>query len=215
MIKVLFTRMGDLIPEALGLALLETLPPEARLDVNRYLRQQDRQSRLLGKLLLRKCLISYGYGNDCLEHLATGPFGKPVIHGGVDFNISHSGEFVVCAVTDQGKVGIDIEKIKPILVQDFYLCVTPNEREMLASSDDKERAFFSFWTKKECTLKGDGRGLLFPMQEVRIEGDEAILEGTRWFLREIDIDSSCVCHLASSFRSDDVALKEAPIQTLS
>ncbi len=214
MIKVLFTRLGNGIPETVWPALLRSLPAEAREEVNRYLRSEDRRSRLAGKALLRQCLFSYGYGNDCLEAIGSEPFGRPVIRGGVDFNISHSGEFAICAVTDRGRVGIDIEEIRPVSLGDFSACMTEEERERLESSNDRERAFYAFWTKKESTLKGDGRGLLLPMQEARIEGDEALLEDCRWFLWEIELDSGCICHLASNFRNDRVALEEADIRAL-
>ena len=214
MVKILFTRLCDPLPEDLWVELFRSLPPLLRQDVSRYLRWQDRQSRLLGKLLLRQCLARYGHGDDCLEHLSAERFGKPVVSGALDFSISHSHEYTVCAVTDQGKIGIDIEKIRNIDLEDFVICMTPDEREKIAASDDKDRAFFRFWTRKECVLKADGRGLLIPMQEASMQGEEAILQEIRWFVCEVEIDPACVCHLATSFRSDQVVLKETTSQDL-
>lgn len=214
MVKVLFTRVCDPLPEALWVELLLSLPPQVRLDVSRYLRWQDRQSRLLGKLLLSKCLSFYGHGNDCMEHLSVERFGKPFVSGALDFSISHSHEYTICAATDQGEIGIDIEKIRPVDPEDFHICMTPDERAKIAASEDKDRAFFRFWTRKECVLKADGRGLLIPMQEALVLGEEAILQGRRWHLREIDIDPTCVCHLAAGFISDHIVLKETAPQDL-
>lgn len=214
MTRVLFTRLGESFPPDLWGDLMETLPARVGRDVNRYLRWQDRQARLLGKLLLRRCLMAYGYGEDCLEGLAEGPFGRPVLDGAVDFNISHSAEFVVCAATERGRVGIDVEEIKPVALQDFRSCMTPQEFAKLEAAGGKERGFFSFWTQKECVLKADGRGLNLPLQEVRIEGERAVVGHTPWYLREIEIDPRCICHLASSFKNDGISLAEAPAEDL-
>jgi 4'-phosphopantetheinyl transferase len=214
MIKVLFTRVADAIPEVLWGELLESVPPRVRQDVNRYRRPQDRQSRLLGKLLLRKCLMSQGYGSDCLSLLALGPFGRPFVPGGPEFSISHSGEFTVFAATEQGRIGIDIETISRVELGDFDGYLTPGERKRINTASDKCRAFYRLWTRKECVLKADGRGLLAPLEEARVDLDPVVLQGKRWFLREIGVHRDCMCHLATSAWTEHLDLREVPVAAL-
>ena len=82
--------------------------------------------------------------------------GKPFITGMDDlhFNISHSGDYAICAVSDT-EVGCDIEKTGELnmsLAERFF---TPEEKSVIRSSDD----FFKIWVKKESVIKCTGEGL--------------------------------------------------------
>ncbi len=82
--------------------------------------------------------------------------GKPFIAGMEDihFNISHSGDYAICAVSDT-EVGCDIEKTGEFnmnLAERFF---TPEERSVVRTSDD----FFKIWVKKESVIKCTGEGL--------------------------------------------------------
>lgn len=90
--------------------------------------------------------------------LSKGPHGKPFFKNlpNFHFNISHSGELKVIAVSDSN-IGIDIEKLRtPNLsvtrrfCEDEYTYVTQNA---------SPTAFFEVWTKKEAYLKYLGEGL--------------------------------------------------------
>lgn len=100
-------------------------------------------------------------------------YGKPYTHGqeGVHFNISHSGDWLVCAVDIQ-PVGIDIEKIYPIDSMHMAMnCFTPQECLMLAAAKDARRTnqFFNLWTMKESTIKLMGKGLSLPLNTFSID----------------------------------------------
>ncbi|MCH5191740.1 MAG: 4'-phosphopantetheinyl transferase superfamily protein [Oscillospiraceae bacterium] len=95
------------------------------------------------------------------------PFAKDL---DVEFNISHSHDMVVCAVSDK-PVGIDIEKIRPIKLnvakrictkdELIYLFGhTPNEQDFEMNSDIPTLTrFFEIWTAKEAYGKCVGIGL--------------------------------------------------------
>ncbi len=92
----------------------------------------------------------YGYSPDSLNHLSYTKFGRPYLDNSrIDFNISHSGDYVVCAVTTHGRIGIDIEKIKPIDLFDFERYMTPQEWNAIRDSVEPYHTFYSYWTKKE------------------------------------------------------------------
>lgn len=83
--------------------------------------------------------------------------GKPYAENlDVHFNISHSGEYVVCAVASS-PIGIDIEKIRDINLKILErIC---SKRELLYFSEEpKLNQFFEMWTAKEAQAKllGDG-----------------------------------------------------------
>lgn len=87
--------------------------------------------------------------------------GKPYVEGvkGVYFNLSHSGDYVVCAFSDD-EVGVDVEKIgKPYegIVHRFF---HPNEiKRWENATDDKSDLFYRIWVAKESYLKYLGTGL--------------------------------------------------------
>jgi len=167
---------------------------------------QDRQSKVLGYLLMCKGLMERGYDleSDYLrDHL-----GRPFVNPYVDFNISHTDGCVVCALTSKGRLGIDIEKIKRIDLEDFRKSMRFEQWKQIDESKNKYKIFYDIWTKKESTLKADGRGLSFPLDKVEIQRNKAILEGKSWFLTKLDISQNYSCHLACDVKDKQIEIKE-------
>lgn len=90
--------------------------------------------------------------------------GKPLADR-VHFNVSHSGDLVLVAVSDNRAVGVDVERRRPVqrvsaLIERW---LTPAERSELdrvrhAVGDDSE-AFLRVWSLKEARLKALGVGI--------------------------------------------------------
>jgi 4'-phosphopantetheinyl transferase len=108
------------------------------------------------------------------------PNGKPVLssgllHSALCFNLSHSDEMLLLAVTYHRSVGIDLETIHPDLdvknlAERFF---SPAERAELEAlpSDKKLDSFFSGWTCKEAYLKARGEGLTYPLDQFSVSMD--------------------------------------------
>lgn len=98
-------------------------------------------------------------------NIKKGPAGKPFLPGsGHYFNKSDSGAFTAFALSDEGEVGLDLQKILPY--KDRYLRLSerffcPEEKNALLSLKEEERGdyFFRLWTVKESYLKFTGKGL--------------------------------------------------------
>lgn len=77
------------------------------------------------------------------------------------FNISHSGEFVVCVVSDF-EVGIDIEKIAlhPLKIAKRFIGEQVYEKLLQEPESTRQHAFCVEWTKMESLVKKQGRGVL-------------------------------------------------------
>lgn len=85
-----------------------------------------------------------------------GENGKPYTKGlDVHFNISHSGDMAVCAVSDK-EIGIDIEKIREINPRTAEKFACETEKEYINSH---KNGFFEIWTLKEAFFKCIGTGL--------------------------------------------------------
>lgn len=79
----------------------------------------------------------------------------------VDFNLSYSGDWMVLVVSDKGRVGVDIERIKQFDLKEVSsLVFNQKEISFVNSQDNKMNSFYQIWTLKESFLKACGKGLL-------------------------------------------------------
>jgi len=86
--------------------------------------------------------------------------GKPVVEG-ISFNISHSGNYVLVALSSS-PIGIDIELMSKTF--DFEnvveFCFNEPEREKIKMAHNSREMFYTLWTRKEAILKATGEGLV-------------------------------------------------------
>lgn len=125
----------------------------------------DRKRSLAGDLLVKKYLSKiYGIKKEKIE-IKKGEHGKPyVLNIPAHFNISHSGNYVVVAISDQ-PIGIDLE-----IIEDFSAILAKkvfNDDELKYISEigySKKKSvmqqrFYEIWTAKEAYLKYLGCGI--------------------------------------------------------
>lgn len=110
----------------------------------------------------------------------TGAHGKPyLVDQGVQFNLSHSGDWLVVAVSTAWALGVDIEQARPLARLDGLSrrCLTEAERQSLpAAGHQRAETFLRYWTCKEAYLKATGTGLSHPMAQVPVAlGSERFL----------------------------------------
>ena len=210
MIQVLYTSFQSRLRYEVYSFYLRSLPDHLRSKMFRYKRWQDAQAFFLGKVLLIECLSRFGLGTECLKNLEYGKNDRPFLPGGIDFNISHSGSYVICCASDRYRVGIDIEEMEPICIQDFKEQFTNLEMQGILESPTPHQTFFDLWTKKEAIVKADGRGLAFPLDNIVFENeDHAQVEGVDWYLKRIEIDNGLSACLATNRKiEDNIIVKE-------
>lgn len=98
--------------------------------------------------------------------------GKPFLknRGDVFFNISHSGEYVACAVGSV-PMGIDIQYHKKTdTTKIAKKILSKKEWRVFETAGRSVGAFYSFWTKKESFLKYTGEGIRRNLKELDYEG---------------------------------------------
>jgi len=182
-------------------ALASHLPLNIITEINKYKSWQSKQSRLLGKHLLRIALGRYfDDPKSILSAIQFDPYNRPFIPGDIDFNISHSGNRIIVAICKGARIGIDIEKIRPLDVMKFKNYLQPEEVTQLQKSDNPLNLFFELWTKKESIIKADGRGLFKTIKNIKLANSMGTLEKNQWHLKEIPINQDYKCFLSSSTR---------------
>ncbi len=181
---------------------LPTLSKGFQAKVMRYKRWQDTQSSLLGRLLLSHGLEKMGE-NFCEENLRYTSYNKPHFHDkNVEFNISHSGNIVVCALAKYNELGIDVEMFDRIDIGDFKSQMSENEWHQIIFSNDTRGSFFDYWTQKEAVIKAKGMGMSIPLKSFEVINNHSMIEKENFFLKEIMLDANYKCHLATRKKED-------------
>jgi 4'-phosphopantetheinyl transferase len=162
--------------------LLPFLPQAGRLRVSDRINPTSKLHTVAGELLARYSVGQY-LGNPAQEiNLFFGEKGKPHIGNleNVHFNISHSGHYVVCAVTET-EIGIDVERVRKVNLRIADRFFSEAEIQDLMQRCEKERMqyFITLWTIKESYLKAIGRGLTQHLNSFTIlkVGDSYLLTG--------------------------------------
>ena len=109
------------------------------------------------ELLLLAALQELGGPMPPLE-ITCGEGGKPALKDGPAFSLSHSGERVLCALSDK-PVGADLQQLRPCnpaLVRRFF---TAEEGAWLEAQQERDLAFTLLWSLKESYVKFLGSGI--------------------------------------------------------
>jgi 4'-phosphopantetheinyl transferase len=198
-IHILFTKITEDLPEEVYKSFLIFLPAPLRDKHFRFRRWRDKAANLFSQILLVRGLEKFGFDHNFLEQLNYSEYGRPHLPGLIDFNISHSGDYILCAIGKEIRVGIDIEEIKAVDFSEFETLMTPGQWQIIRNSDNPLKAFFKFWAIKESIIKADGRGLSVPLNEIVINGQTAYYE-KKWHLKELEFDENYCSSLAFDFQ---------------
>lgn len=163
-------------------AFVETLSERERERAERMRAPLHRDRTVAGHGILRDVLarylsllpreIAYRYGR----------WGKPALERSrgvpdLRFNVSHSEDAALIAVTWGRELGVDLERIReerPVdrLAQRFF---SPAEHQAILQLPEAARlpAFFAVWSRKEAYIKAIGRGLTLPLDAFDVSVDPA------------------------------------------
>lgn len=186
-------------------ALQHLLSEDEQQRAARFHFPRDRASFIVARATLRKILGLYVGFSPGLLRFGYNAFGKPELVGaagetGIRFNLSHAGGLALYAVAAGRDVGVDIEAVRESvaceeLAESFF---SRQETAVLLAlpPDERRRAFFECWARKEAYIKGRGEGLSLPLDSFDVSlapGVPAALLATRderpgaanWSLREL------------------------------
>lgn len=213
MTALYYTHFNTKISTQLFADLLTRLPPFLSKRIKRLKRWEDSLASLYGKLLLLEALPTFKMAAN-LTNISYSEYGKPFFpHGSVCFNISHSGQYVVCAVSNEmNSLGVDIEQLREINFADFVGVWTAEELESMRSGD--LHVFYDYWTKKEAIAKADGRGLALDLQTFDVRHSEVAVNNTLYYCQSINLDSNYIVNLASKQHNLDIALSRISSDSL-
>lgn len=173
----------DLGDETPAFALLST---DERHRAMQFRFERDRRRFTIARATLRSLLARYVARRANEIAFTYGQYGKPEIAGGgPQFNLSHSGELVVIALSATTPLGVDAEQVDRSIDSDALIgsFASANERAAFAAlpQEDRKPAFFHWWTRKEAVMKALGAGHSQPMEsfDVSIAPNDARLAVVR------------------------------------
>lgn len=153
------------------------LAPDEGARADRFTMDAPRRRFTLARAALRTVLARYTGRPPHDLAFTTGPHGKPALADSpFRFNLSHSEDLALLAITRRTEVGIDIEHIDPRRAADDIAArfFSPAEQQQLAhyTGDERTAAFFRAWSRKEAVIKALGEGLACPLASFDVSLDE-------------------------------------------
>jgi 4'-phosphopantetheinyl transferase len=150
--------------------LAALLSEDEKARAHRFHFERDKRRFTVGRGVLRLILGKYLQVDPDQLQFGYGPQGKPsLIKHHLQFNVSHSHELALYAVTLAHDVGVDIEHLRsmPDYEQIATRFFSTNEQRALLSlpPHQQEKAFFTCWTRKEAYIKAIGHGLMMPLDQ--------------------------------------------------
>jgi 4'-phosphopantetheinyl transferase len=181
------------------LSLYEGLLTEKeKIKWKRFYFEADQHRYLVTRALLKTTLSQYISKPPKDWSFAENAYGRPHLaeaeHAWLRFNLSHTKGMVVCLVSRQREVGVDVESLERKsdsllgIAEHFFAPKEIAALRRLPLEEQKER-FFTYWTLKESYIKARGMGLSLPLEKfafislspIELEFDPSLQDHTaRW-----------------------------------
>lgn len=190
----------DNITDEIVQSLLRKITKNKQEKLKRYVYKDDVKRSLFAELLIRYLVGKRIHQSNRQIEMHYNKYGKPFLKdiSNLNFNLSHSGKWVVC-ILDDLPVGIDIEKVQPIDIEMAMQFFSKLEvAQIRATSQEKKiNKFYDIWTLKESFIKCVGKGLSVPLDSFSIIDDKFCNPRIKidnqlepYFLKQYSIDSN-------------------------
>jgi 4'-phosphopantetheinyl transferase len=171
----------------------------------RFVFERDRRRFTAAHGILRAILARYLRTEPAALVFETEPAGKPKLaaarHGRLlQFNLSHSRDLALVAVTGGSEIGVDLEWVSDAVEVEHVASTVFSPEEIAALGrlpmPQKREAFFNGWTRKEAIVKALGTGLGYPVQQLTvsmapdeparlIRSEDAAMDRSEWNLEAL------------------------------
>jgi 4'-phosphopantetheinyl transferase len=208
------------------------LSPDENARANRFVFPSFRAHFIAGRAQLRLILCHYLQKKPADLVFDYNEFGKPFINqtGDIQFNISHSHELGLVAITKHKPVGVDIERIRTDIdytqiARQFF---ASGEVEQLLALPEEQRieAFYTCWTRKEAFIKARGMGLSIPLDQFEVSftanspprlthSMTDLIHARDWSLYELRPGTGYIAALAAQSQDWDILCWQWPLRRLS
>ena len=209
-------------------ALHGLLSPEESRRAARLVFEQDQERFILTHGILRILLGQYLNQEPASLGFRYGAHGKPGLNAAESspeslcFNLSHSGDYCLCAFALSRQVGVDIEMVRSnvecLQLAERFFARREYEDLRKAAEEVRRALFYRYWTCKEAYLKARGLGLSSGLDriEVTFAADGSVgccdtgrgMDGqnARWVVKELSLGHEVAAAVAAAGDDWDVAV---------
>ena len=170
---VWFGYLGDLVADD------RLLDQAERQRAARFISPAARHQFVCARTILREILGRYVGREPADLVFAAQAGGRPYLEGQqLDFNLSHSGDWLVLAIGHGCRVGVDIEGYCPSepheAIVDQHFSRLEQEQWRSTAPDGRAKVFARIWTRKEAALKAVGIGIIDELAMLDTTGDTSL-----------------------------------------
>lgn len=192
---------------------LQKMPQNIVDDIKQYKFEQQQWHTFLGKKLLAFALqqnnIAYTL-SDIKYHKKE----KPYLAEDIDFNISHSGDYVILALVQNNNIGIDIEKHRNIDNTLFKKYFNDVEWKSIQEASNPNSVFFDYWAIKESAIKCDGRGVEI-LGKTNIYDESSLLcDEQKMYYQLLKIDEQYSASVCTTHQDEILNIKKIELSIL-
>lgn len=173
---------------------LSRLPLRKQAQIHKHRHHANRVQSTAGWLLVERAMRELGFTDFSLEAV---DFNSPHKSGSpfpADFNISHSGHLVCAAALREGRIGIDVERLRPLKGDIIHKYLPP---ALARLCEEEPNRFFEFWTQKEAVVKAHGQEGIARLREVELQDGKADFVGKTWYLSSLSLADGYAGHIAT------------------
>lgn len=186
----------------------DLLDPIETARAERFATPDDRRRFVVSHGAVRLVLSAFIECDARDIEIVAGAWGKPYVVGpGPNFSLSHDGDVALVAVTRQGAIGVDVERVRrelrldtfvrPLMHADDVACIDALKTE------ERTRAWFEAWTRLEAVAKASGKGL---RDDVAADANPP----TQFRIWNLDVDDTRVAAVATTPSVAQVVYEELP-----
>ena len=126
--------------------------------MDRFKLDLNKKQSIMSSILKNKYIRGDIYYNE---------YGKP-LSDSIFFNVSHSDDLVLLARCEK-EIGVDVEHAVKEIDRDLIDYVCNSGEVSYINQSDKNKAFYTLWTKKEAVLKLEGIGLTNKLKDLLVD----------------------------------------------
>lgn len=214
--------------------LTQFLSPEEWNKASRFRFSEYEDAYKASHSILRIILSKYVQVEPNRLLFVTNAYGKPRLldelnPGNICFNLSHSHELLVVAITSDCEIGIDIEYMRSLenleQISSRFFSVEENRHLHRFSGFEMQKAFYTCWTRKEAFMKAKGVGLALGLDRFSVSVVPEVfpiplvlhwdpLEAPLWSLRDVYIAPEYACCVAVNGKVDRLSHLSFPERLL-
>jgi phosphopantetheinyl transferase len=139
-----------------------------------YFQSSDRERFLLSRWLLGRLIKLIEGVPVYWQDFAKDEKGQPHHKGYKGLSISHSGDYAFIVLSENSKVGCDLQQHTQINIEDYRSVFSSIEWKLI-TTDPLGQQFFRYWTLKEATAKMLGEGMQIDFSHILPNPDKGVV----------------------------------------